>query len=239
MKMSRFAPMFVAFASVAAVALARPASAQLRLTGLTLYNSAADGTFNGGFWNTVGPDGAFNVYLFTGTTATPTFLNSGNTNATLTPNVLLNSGTNTINFAAATSPSEFFGLNFYFNDANTTNRITAVVRNTANGGGFAQVASGIATYGLPSSGNVPSANSLSFTVGEQTVTLTGLTINNTNNSGADLVGAVNNAPDGGNDNVGTMTLTVSNVAAPEPGALALVGLGLLPVANVVARRRAR
>ncbi len=237
--MFRLSSVFVlaSVVTVASLTLARPASAQFRLTGLTVYNATSNGTANGGFWNSVGGDFPFNVYLFTGTTTAPTFLTSGDTLASVAPNVTLATGTNTLNFVTATSPAEYFGLNFYFNDNNNTNRITAVVRNTGSGGGFAQVASGVSTYGLPNNSNVSSANSLSFTTGGQTVTLTGLTIAT---GSADLAQAYNNAPGGGGDNVGTMTLTVSGiVSAPEPGALALVGMGLLPLGLVAVRRRAK
>src|SRR3712207_5328650 len=105
-----------------------PARAQFFLTGSTMYAADATGAWTGGFWNTQGPDWAFNMYLFTAPTASPTFLNSGNTNATLNPNYLLTPGTHVINFAGESPQGSFLGINLYFNNE-ATNRITAYAPN--------------------------------------------------------------------------------------------------------------
>lgn len=223
----------------AAVALLATATAhaQIRLTGSTLYNSLSDGTASGGAWNTTPGDSAFNMYLFSGLPTAPVFFNSGDSTA-LVPNITLALGDNVIGFATATSPSQFFGMNLYFDGANTTNRITPVAQDSASGGGFSKVSAGISTYGLANAFGIPSANSLTYTSGALTATLTNFTITNTNTSGRDLVQPFNNVGDGQNDNVGSFTLRVTAAAsAPEPGSVALLALGGLPVAGMITRRR--
>src|SRR5262245_6329490 len=102
--------------------------AQPVLTGVSLYTADASGGAQGSArWNTLGtPDLNYNLYLFTGSTASPTFLNSGNTDASLNPNLALTSGSHVIQFAGQNPVSGYMGINFYFNNS-TTNAITAVV----------------------------------------------------------------------------------------------------------------
>ena len=213
------------------------AHAQIRLTGSTLYNSASDGTATSGAWNTTPGDSAFNMYLFSGLPTAPVFFNSGDSTA-LVPNITLALGDNVIGFATATSPSQFFGMNLYFDGANTTNRITPVAQDSASGSGFSKVSAGISTYGLANAFGIPSANSLTYTSGALTATLTNFTITNTNTSGRDLVQPFNNVGDGQNDNVGSFTLRVTSAAsAPEPGTAALLTAVGLPALGILRRRR--
>src|SRR5215813_9243888 len=82
--------------------LPRVAPAQLTLSGLTLYGSDANGTWDRVYgWNTLSGNAvdAFNLYLFTGTTGSPTFLTSGNTDASLDPNAPLSVGFHSFSFA--------------------------------------------------------------------------------------------------------------------------------------------
>jgi hypothetical protein len=70
------------------------------------------------------------------------------------------------------------------------------------------------------------------------VTLSNLVIQSTSNSGHDIVSAFNATPDGFNDNIGTMTLTVTGSAsAPEPAGVVLAAVGVLPLAGCLRRKR--
>ncbi|HEV2319485.1 MAG TPA: hypothetical protein VGV18_07030, partial [Verrucomicrobiae bacterium] len=138
---------------VLASGIAASARAKPTLTGVTVYGATnSAGTFNGSFdyWDTRGGNDGFNVYLFTGSTNSPNFLNVGDTDETLDPEVKLTLGTHTIQFAVDFQDSDpatpFLGINLYFNEDNVTNRISAVV---PNGGScnFSVVRSSVSTYG--------------------------------------------------------------------------------------------
>ncbi len=88
----------IAAAVVSLILLSGPTIAQMTLSGATMWVAQADGSNDGvtGYGNTLGSDGdgttVFNVYAFTGSTASPVFLNGGNTNASLNPNLTLSAG---------------------------------------------------------------------------------------------------------------------------------------------------
>ena len=194
------------------------------LSGLTLYTGSANGTFGGTFgWNTregTGSD-AFNVYLFTGSLASPTFLNTGNTDASLNPNFSLSAGFHTFQFAGNLAPSGSVGLNLYFDNNLTQNRITAVVPHDGSSS-FSVVGSGISTYGLPNNPQLGSG-SLSYTASGFTVTLTDF---QASLSPADLVGNYATGPDGTLDTVGRFTLNIVAVPEPSAGSLGVAALVL-------------
>src|ERR1700722_7264239 len=74
--------------SIIATGLATTIHAKLMLAGVSMFGATnAQGAFNGSydFWDTTGGDSAYNVYLFTGPTNSPTFLNSGDSDDSLNP----------------------------------------------------------------------------------------------------------------------------------------------------------
>ncbi len=189
------------------------APAQPTLSGLTLYRSDANGKWDGIYaWNSQkgGGTDAFNVYLFTNTISSPTFLTSGNTDASLNPNLTLSAGFNTIQFAGNTSVTGgYYAVNLYFNNDLVQNRITAVVTN--NGlSSFSVVAAGVNTFGNPNTSQ-PSSGEISFSTGGYVVTLTSF---QTTLPRPDLVGNYATGPDGTLDTAGSFTLNVTQV--PEP-----------------------
>lgn len=187
---------------VAASLLPMTAHAQLTLSGITLFSATANGTQSGlSLWNTRGGDFIYNVYLFTNTVASPAFLNTGNTDASLNPNLDLAPGSHLIYFSAETEPSGYLGLNLYFNN-DPTNRITAVVPIDGSNN-YSVVPAGVTTYGL--NGSEPSSGRLFFTIGNHTVSLTDFRVFLPR---VNLVGGYAAAPDLGLDTTGSFTLKV-------------------------------
>src|SRR2546430_512686 len=89
---------------------------QFTLSGMAMYTATADGGWSGSStWNTRGADFIYNIYMFTGTVASPFFLNNGDSDAALNPNLNLAAGTNVIQFTGETAPGGNLGINLYFN----------------------------------------------------------------------------------------------------------------------------
>ena len=195
---------------IAAASFVFAAHAQLTFTGITMYGATnSSGAWNGwyDYWDTVGGNFGFNVYLFTGSTNSPVFLNNGDSSATLNPNLALSPGTYVIQYACdfhGWDPSTpYLGVNFYFNNDFTDNRISAVVPNNGSDN-FAVIGNATMTYG---EGNATlGSGSLSYTSGNVTVTLSDF---NTSASMPNLVSGYNNTPGSESDFVGSFTLTVT------------------------------
>lgn len=217
-------------AAIGAAALwAAPTRAQTAtLTGFTTWGAANDGTWTGGFWDTLAGGGGWNAYFLDPNTLAP--LTSGDTSATLTPNLLVPQ--NLLYATAAEGNYDFLGINLYF-DGSATPGISAVM-DIANGT-FSSISNLVSTYGL-SGGIEAGSGSLSFTNGSGTVSLNAWAFTQVNNNGvADFVGPADSLPDGGpGDNAALLGFTAGGAAAPEPGTLAL---GLLGLAAFVRRRR--
>ena len=186
---------------IAATVLTSVCAAQITLSGVALHTSTYNGNSTiGSAWDTV-TNNLYNVYLFTGSISSPTFYNRGDSDATLNPNLSLPLGASTIFFVGENPPGDFLTINLYFNGDLAANRITALVpTGTTN---FQVVSAGVNTFGLH--GDQPSSGSLQYTAGN-TVTLSDFrTISLTN----DLVSPYNNVPNGLQDTIGRMTLTVT------------------------------
>ena len=158
--------------------------AEVQLTALRIFGIGADGNRNTSYYNTVGGDIGFNVYLFTGSVEHPNFLNSGNTDDSLNPRFNLAPGTYHFGFAGDAKPSNALNLELCFN-----NEYPARISVVAHDGG---------------TGNFTGRNT--FTDGETTVTLTEL---RTFDKPADLVSPYEHAPNGTPDTGGWFTLVVT------------------------------
>ena len=178
--------------------------AQPTLTGVTIYRANADGSgANGSFWNTRGGDFPYNVYLFTGSVASPVFLTGGDTDFTLNPNLPLSLGVHVLQFAGDSAPGGLLGLNLYF-DNNSTNRITAFV--PADGSSrFQVVPRSITTYGQ--NGSQASSGTLSYhaRIGDYSVILSDF---HTTVPAVNVVSPYASTPNGSSDTAGSFTLTV-------------------------------
>lgn len=203
--------LFVIFATTCALSL--PVNAQVRLTGANTYKAVVDGSADGCCYNnTLGDDRYyFNLYLFTGSVSSPHWLNSGDTNASLNPNLTLAPGTYTLQFVGDGMIWPYLGLHLYFDDDNMTPRITAFASRDGSGI-FSVVPDGTWTRGQLD--YVLSSGSLSYTSNNTIVELTDLRYRVL---GMDLVGPFNNSPGGYNQNaVGSFTLTVRPVGPVPP-----------------------
>jgi hypothetical protein len=187
----------IAAAFAASLLLPAAAGAQLKFTGARVFGIGADGKREGSHWDTVGNDGGYNVYLFTGSQSSPSYLNRANTDNSLNPNFNLSPGTYTFGFAGDTRPCPGMNLELCFNDDPQT-RIS--VTTSGNSGQF----SGTST----------------FDAGDSTVTLTSI---QPFGPEADLVSPYGHRPNGTPDIGGTFTLVV----AAKRGSLApLAGVTL-------------
>jgi hypothetical protein len=202
---------------VVAASLVATAHAKLMLTGVSMFGATnAEGAFNGSydFWDTIGGDSAYNVYLFTGPTNSPNFLNSGDSDDSLNPRIDLTPGTHTYQFAIdsvdSDPPTPYLGINLFFDNDSTSNRITAVV---GNGGScnFSVVDQNTPTYG--ENGETSGSGSLSYTSGELTVTLTAFCISKATPV---LVSGTDATPGSDSDFTGSFTLTVTGAGEAAP-----------------------
>jgi hypothetical protein len=186
------------------------AQTNLTLTGVTMYGATDHaGTWNGSydFWDTVGGNQGWNVYLFTGSTNAPNFLNSGDDDDSLNPKLVLKPGKKTIQYAIDFQDSDpstsYLGINLYFNKDGNTNRISAVVP-VGGSDKFTVVSNTVSTYG--EQGQISGSGSLDYTAGGWKVALTDF---RTSSSTPKLVSGTDNSPGSDSDYIGSFTLTVT------------------------------
>ncbi len=188
------------------------------LTGATTFGTSSNGSSNGDYWNTLGGDGTYNLYLWTPSG----WVNTGDGAGTsININMLPGTYTYTLYANPGSTSENFAGLNLFFNGAGTTPRISV----------FAPISSHL--FSNNSSTNtraldstlVTGANASVFVDGVTTVSLTDFVLNNPQvGTATDFVSPFSNAPNGTNDLIGSFTLSVTNT--PEPSALILCGAGL-------------
>lgn len=157
-------------------------------------------------------------------------LNGGPTQTTAI-SFLLGAGNNSFTFTPPNSfPTSIAGINLFFNSTGTSFNPTAgaavagnltAVANTNNSGSFFFPIAGTSVRNYDTGlTDAPYSGATFFNVGGQRITLTQYSVNNTP--------------------AGTFTLNVAptaGVTAPEPGSVALLFTGVLPLAGLVARRR--
>lgn len=230
--MSRIVPPVAAAALVAALALVPAAGAQPVLTDVTLYNATVAGALVGTAWNTR-VDGAPNVFLSPDPSATFVPGNVRNPGAVLAHP--LTTGPNTLYTYASGSPSNFFGLNLFFDGA-TTPGISAIA---SFGTGYAPNAA--ACTPSPTLACAPGAATLTYAANGFTVTLAPWTLlaDAAQNGGSvDRVGPFTVGADGTFDNNSRVVLQVTGpTVIPEPATWTLLGGGLLALAALARRRR--
>ena len=186
------------------------------LTGAGIIGTDASGNTTGNFWNTLGGDGFYNLYLENGG-----FLNNGDGDGARI-NINLAPGSYTFNVFGDSGGGNRFGLNLFFNGDDTTPRIS--VFGPVDSTSFAPNAG--VTRQLNGSG-IAGANTDTFVDGANTVTLVGYTLNSP--VATDLIGPLNNAPNGIAEFTGSFSLRVTGpdpAEAPEPASMMLLGSGL-------------
>jgi hypothetical protein len=208
------------------------------LTDITVFSSNSEGNnWNSLIWNTQGADtdtpapGRYNLYVSSDplTSASPSFINGYN-DARTQVSLPLTIGDNTFSIygegvGATFDPLQYFVLNLYFDGVQNSPGISGL-QNLANDSlGAAGHANGLGIYGAAGQ---QEAGSLSVLTGGQLLTLTSFTW--VTDGQRDVVWDYwANNPDystgsGRPDYYGSFTINVRSV--PEPGTLALFGLGL-------------
>ncbi|RFP19372.1 PEP-CTERM sorting domain-containing protein [Duganella sp. BJB475] len=205
----------------------------LSLTGASVYDINSAGNYVGNGWDTTGGNGAANLYLLTAQNDAGSFINSGNGAATSIHQDLSSPGTYTYYFRADGGgfnwPTPSAGLNLFFNGVNVPGISAFVPFNTVSP---TPAAYGNGGLGIINADEVPGANSLSFSSGKTTVTLSNFTWFDYRNPAApnavpDLVNVFGNTPNGLNDYSGSFTVRVAAVPEPEQWAMMLGGISLL------------
>jgi hypothetical protein len=198
------------------------------LTGAVVYSDVTAQL--GDWWNTLGGDPSFNLYL---KDSSGNFINTGNGPGAAI-NIPLSSGVYT--YAMFGQPGHnlpTYALNLFFDGNNVTPRISVEAAIATSG----NLNPPISAFGGPgytlAIGVVPGASTLTYVDGNESITLTTFVWENTNVQSLDLVQAYDSIPGGGPDNIGVFTLSV--VSVPEPRSIYLLLGGLLLLSLAIAK----
>jgi hypothetical protein len=219
-------------------------AATLSITDITVDSSNETGHYYGGwFYNTQGlpanTNNQWNLYVATGTPATPAFVNTGNTDATTRVDIDLQPGLYQFVLFAESIPAwltlpevngQHWALNLYFNGNQAAPGITGVF-----GPQCPALCAGTSWNGRNVWGEAPmqQAGTLEFLSGDLRVRLLGFNFGlPVGVAPFDQVGPYATVPSGVGDYLGAMTIEVTRV--PEPTTFGLLGLALVALAR---RRR--
>lgn len=246
-RIGALAPLAAALAvPVLGLVTPRSSRAQVTLNNVTTYKTTASGNFEGtNYWDTGFNNNAFDIFAIRGTDViNGAILNAGASSRSLFEALTTNG---TVTYTLLMEPGSYStggGLTLFFNGA-TTPQITTYLTNPFPQANLLTptVATNSNTIYNPFGGLSSGSNSLSFTSGGVSVTLTGLRFFNANVDRVNSM-SLNGSPNltSGNDLAVQFTLNVTGnavTAAPEPGALPLLAAASLPLLAITLFRRRR
>jgi hypothetical protein len=220
------------FGGALALSLTRASATTVSLTDMVVYG--ADSSGNSAFWDIweTRPGNNFNIWI---QNSSSTFLN-GPSDALAQPNISLSLGTTTFKmYAAPGIDMPFFGMNLLFDGSSSASISAFAPMLTSPGDPHIFSANSSSSTGSPlGTFDFQAAGTLSFTSGDQLVTLTDFFWANQATYNLDLTGPDTTTPDDLPDYIGGMTFTVTQV--PEPRS-SLYAVGLLAFVTVCRRAR--
>jgi hypothetical protein len=221
-------------ALVGLLALAATPARAAFLTGAVVYSTDASGAPSSGeYWNTAGGDNRYNLYIAIG--PNDPILNPGDSTST-SLNLALPVGTYTYDLYGENAVAfDHYALALFFNENNGTPGIVASAATIAPASSpTTPIPLSTASVGLDTS-PATSPGAMSFTDATTTVSLVSFAWNPPTSGGLDRVSGYGSTPSGAPDFVGSITINVTPV--PEPGSIALLGLGALGAGGLAWRRR--
>ncbi|HYG33717.1 MAG TPA: immunoglobulin domain-containing protein, partial [Clostridia bacterium] len=191
-------------------------SAQIRLTDVTIFSADNVGNWTGpDIWQTR-PRGHYVIFIQDGPSGGP-FLN-GQTSEAVQPNIPLPLGDYSFRIAASAGADyPNFGINLFFDGA-TKPSISAFapLRTSPTAPHSFEASKASYTSGPVPYNGVPGAGTLSFESGNQRITLVDFYWATPSAYDLDLVGGYSPGPDGMNDYVGVMMLSVTPLEPTPP-----------------------
>jgi hypothetical protein len=225
------------FLVVLILSLVSASAVQPQLTGISVFSANATGNWVGSdVWDTQ-TNANYEIGIKSGTPS-GSFLNAPG-GSLVQPSISLASGVDTFSLLADPGIDlSYFGINLFFNNSSTPS-ISAFGPETTSAGPHSFVADGASLTpaqipGPQGQNPLPGAGTLSFTFGNETITLTDFFWATPSLNNLDQVGQYSTGADGSTDFVGGITFSVT--AVPEPR-LSLWVFGLLVVTAIHRKTR--
>ena len=208
------------------------------LTGIKLLsaNDMSGGFNNASWFDTVGGNWDFNVYVTGANTGNNgAFVNSGDSAAT-SIDIPINLGTYAFWMFTVSTSDNYWGMNLFFDQDQVNPKITAITNTKTNATDPQFVANpALNVPVLAGSTLVASPQSVVYQTNNANITLTSYFYASSSLYQMNRVSAHNSSPDSANNSVSFITLTVTSVPEPSTYALAAIASGVM--ATLALRRK--